>query len=573
MRPAARTLLIRAAMPRIFLALTLLVAARASAVEVGLSGPSVESGDVDAALAAARAVEATGTTWARLNFRLDLWSAPDDATPRGPQMLTWYQAYDRLVDELTTHGVQVYGQIGAESVPGGGEPDSDDHVQRYAAAFVKIVDHFRDRVRVFETFNEPNNWRDSVSKRPAVAPLYYAKELQEIYLNTKYYNNRSSDGCAQVAVVSGALFSSEDTNAADYWNQVVDAGRNTLAWDWMHQNVGSWPYDGVGYHIYVGQGAGATTSSIAAATQANLDGIWNAVAVRDDQAAAKKLWLTEFGWTIDQVSEQEQADFLGAAYDTYAANSNVAAAFWFTYQDFPNGRYGLYDDGGLAPANRRADYASFTAAVAKYPPALAARFGAADVPASMAPGETRTITLAVHNGGGASWSEAGQERLGAAPGCPTAAAKNAFVFVPGASGGYSSSVDDARITLPASVAAGADTTLSFAITAPATAGDYVLGARMVQDGVGWFGDTFRARIHVDASGGGGAGGGVPDDGNGDSTGSGGNGSGSGGGPAAQHGCSIVSGVAARSTGGGAMFPFLALVSVIAFFRRGEKPLV
>ena len=57
--------------------------------------------------------------------------------------------------------MQVYGQIGAESVPGGGEPDSDDHVARYAAAFVQIVDHFRDRVRVFETFNEPNNWRDA----------------------------------------------------------------------------------------------------------------------------------------------------------------------------------------------------------------------------------------------------------------------------------------------------------------------------------------------------------------------------------------------------------------------------
>ncbi|HEX6837806.1 MAG TPA: hypothetical protein VF334_14600, partial [Polyangia bacterium] len=201
-------------MPRIFLALTLLVAARASAVEVGLSGPSIYGGDVDGALAAARAVEATGTTWARLNFRLDVWSAPDDATRRGPEMLTWLEAYDRLVDELTTHGVQVYGQIGAESVPGGGEPDSDDHVQRYAAAFVQIVDHFRDRVRVYETFNEPNNWRDAKSKRPAVAPLYYAKELQEIYLNTKYYNNRSQDPCAQVTIVSGALFSSEDTDAA-----------------------------------------------------------------------------------------------------------------------------------------------------------------------------------------------------------------------------------------------------------------------------------------------------------------------------------------------------------------------
>ena len=54
-------------------------------------------------------------------------------------------------------------------------------------------------------------------------------------------------------------------------------------------------------------------------------------------------------------TEEEQADFLTASYDTYAANSNVAAASWFTYQDFPTGRYGLYDDGGLAPANRRAD--------------------------------------------------------------------------------------------------------------------------------------------------------------------------------------------------------------------------
>ena len=154
-----------------------------------------------------------------------MWSAPDDATRRGPQMLTWYEAYDRLVDELTTHGVQVYGQIGGESVPGGGEPDSDDHVPRYAAAFVQIVDHFRDRVRIFETFNEPNNWRDEKTKRPAVAPLYYAKELQEIYLNTKYDNGASGDPCAQVAIVSGALFSSEDTNAADYWN----AGRRRRA--------------------------------------------------------------------------------------------------------------------------------------------------------------------------------------------------------------------------------------------------------------------------------------------------------------------------------------------------------
>ncbi len=559
-------------MPRFFLVLALVVAGRAGAVEVGLSGPSVENGDADAAVAAARAVEATGTTWARLNFRLDVWSAPDDATRRGPQLLTWYEAYDRLVDELTTHGVQVYGQIGAESVPGGGEPDSDDHVQRYATAFVQIVDHFRDRVRVFETFNEPNNWRDAKSMRPAVAPLYFAKELQAIYLATKFDGGRAQDPCAQVTIVSGALFSSEDTNAADYWNQVVDAGRNTLAWDWMHEHVGSWPYDGVGYHVYVGQAASATASSVASATQANLDGIWAAVAARDDQAASKKLWLTEFGWTIDQVSAAEQAQFLTTSFDTYAANGNVAAAFWFTYQDFPGGRYGLYDDGGLAVVDRRPDYDAFTAAVAKYPTALAARFVAADVPASLAPGETRMVTLTAHNGGSATWSEAQQVRLGAAPGCPTAAAANALWFVPGA-GGYAHSVADARVPLATSVAPASNATFTFAVTAPASAGDYVLAARMVQDGVAWFGDTFRTTIHVDGGGGAGGSGGTPGDGTGDTGGGGNPESGGAGTPASHHGCSVGSGVAAGSTGGGAMFPIALGVSLLAFFRRREKPLV
>ncbi|MCU1279014.1 MAG: hypothetical protein JWM53_2560, partial [bacterium] len=494
-------------MPRIFLALVLLVGARAGAVEIGLSGPSVYGGNADGAVAAAKAVAATGTTWARVNFRLDVWSAPDDATKRGPQLLSWYEAYDRLVDELTTHGVQVYGQIGAESVPGGGEPDSDDHVQRYAAAFVKIVDHFRDRVRVFETFNEPNNWRDSVSKRPAVAPFYFAKELQEIYLAVKFNGGRDQDACAQVAIVSGALFSSEDTNAADYWNQVVDAGRNQLAFDWMHEHVGGWPYDGIGYHIYVGQGSSATSASVTAATQANLGAIWSAVAARDDRAAGKKLWLTEFGWTLDQVSAQQQAEFLTTSFDAYAADSHVAAAFWFTYQDFPGGRYGLFDDGGLAVANRRPSYASFTGAVAAHRPALAAIFVADDAPMSMAPGETRTLTLTVQNRGGESWSEALQERLGAAPGCPSAAATNALLFVPGANG-YANGVGDARVGLGgASVAPAANATFTFAITAPSTPGDYVLGARMVRDGVAWFGDTFRRTIHVADSGAGGSGGG------------------------------------------------------------------
>ena len=537
----------------------------AAAVEIGLSGPAVYNGDVDAAVAAAHAVAATGTTWARVNFRLDVWSAPDDATARGPQALGWFAAYDRIVDTLTQEGVQVYGEIGAESVPGGGEPDSDDYVQRYAAAFVQIVDHFKDRARVYETFNEPNNWRSETDHDPAVSPYYLAKMQQEIYLNTKYYNGRADDPCDQVAIVSGALLSLDGVDASDYLAQVYDAGRGQLAWDWMHEHVGTYPMDGVGYHVYVGQDASATTASIAQATQQNLDAIWSTLAAREPDGAAteKRIWLTELGWTIDQVSPAQQADFLGAAYDVYAADPHVAAAFWFTYQDFPGGRYGLYDDGGLDPAHRRPDYDAFVAAVARYPPARNARFLSDDVPATLAPGETRTITLAARNLGAAPWSEAQKVRLGAAAGCPAAAATNAFAFAPAAPG-YANGVTDARVALAGTVAPGADATWSFAITAPATPGDYVLGARLVQDGVAWFGDTFRRTIHVAGAPLGPAG--TPADGAGGSTGPGG---GAPGGGAAHLGC-----VAAPGAGGsGLPAPSILLVSLLAIFCRHKKPLM
>ena len=372
---------------------------------------------------------------------------------------------------------------------------------RYAAAFVQIVDHFRDRVRVFETFNEPNNWRDSVSKRPAVSPLYYAKELQQIYLSTKYDNGRAGDPCAQVRIVSGALFSSEDTDAADYWNAVVDAGRNTLAWDWMHEHVGSWPYDGVGYHIYVGQSAAATTSSVATATQANLDAIWAAVTARDDQAAGKQLWLTELGWTIDQVSAQQQSEFLDGGVRHRRRQQQRRRRLLVHLSGLP-GR-------PLRPLRRRR-------ARRRAPPprvrrvwrrrrrapsgarrALRRRRRARDAGAGR---DARRDPDACATPAPRLWSEADGERLGAAPGCPSAAATNALVFLP-TSGGYANSPADARVTLAADTPPGGDASFTFAVTAPATPGDYVFAARMVRDGVGWFGDTFRTTIHVDAAGG------------------------------------------------------------------------
>jgi hypothetical protein len=472
----------------------------ATAGEIGLSGPGIWNGDVDAAIAGAHAVEGTGTAWVRLNLRLDVWSAPDDATPRGPQKLSWFAAYDRLIDDLTTHGVQVYALVGAESVPGDGDPNRDDFVTRYTDSFVKIVDHFKDRVRVYETYNEPNN--------AAVTPFYLAKMQQEIYLATKWNGGRDKDPCNQVTIVSGPLLASDhdsvpDNGALGYLEEVFAVGRSQLAWDYVHEHTGRYPLDGVGFHLYVGQGSSATGPQIAKTTQANLDALTTKMASLDDAAADKRIWLSEFGWNTDPtgdgvVSASQQADFLTAGFDVYAPDPHVAAAFWFTFQDFPAGGFGLFDTGGFGVEHRHPSYAAFTSVTAKYRPAFAAIMGADDVPARLGLGETRTVRLTVHNASGTAWSESTQDRLGAAAGCPNACATNAFGITPSAGGGYAKSPVDARVALAGDVAPGQDGAFTFAITAPKEPGDYVLALRMVRDGTTWFGDTFRRTIHVAA---------------------------------------------------------------------------
>ena len=466
-----------------------LLGGSAEAMEAGLSGPSLWNGDANSAVAGAVAIEQTGASWARINFRLDVWNAPDDATLRGPQMLTYFQAYDRVVDELTQHGISIYGLINSESVPGGNDPDSDAFVSAYTAAALQIVDHFKDRVRVFELFNEPNNWRAG-TQQPAISPYYLAKLLQSTYLAVKHDGGRDQDPCDQVTLVSGALFSFDGTDASDYLTQVFQAGRSQLAWDWMHANAGGYPLDGLGYHLYTAQPSGM---------QKNLDGIWSAFASLDDAAAQKSIWISEFGWTIDQVSAQTQGDYLTQGFDALGADAHVAAALWFTFQDFPGGRYGLYTQSGLGTADRRQPaFDAFSAAAAKYLPSLAARFAADSTPMTMTAGDSASITVSVANLGSETWTRANKIRLGAAAACPIAALSNQPAITPGTTGGYANSITDVRLELDpaASIASGMNAQFTFSIAAPTTPGSYTLALRMVRDGVAWFGATLSRQITV-----------------------------------------------------------------------------
>src|SRR4051812_980878 len=68
----------------------------AYATETGIDGGwVVANGDVADPFGD---VDSLGVGWVRINFRLDAWASPDDTTPHGADGLTWFQAYDRIVD-------------------------------------------------------------------------------------------------------------------------------------------------------------------------------------------------------------------------------------------------------------------------------------------------------------------------------------------------------------------------------------------------------------------------------------------------------------------------------------------
>jgi N-acetyl-anhydromuramyl-L-alanine amidase AmpD len=103
------------------------------------------------------------------------------------------------------------------------------------------------------------------------------------------------------------------------------------------------------------------------------------------------------------------------------------------------------------------------------------------VPGGLAPGVPRSAVVRVRNTGTMTWTADQAFRLGAAAG-------NTVAWSGFACGGYQNSPGDARVFLCSPVPPGGVYDFKLDLTAPAP-GQAVLGVRMVQDGVAWFGDT------------------------------------------------------------------------------------
>jgi len=105
------------------------------------------------------------------------------------------------------------------------------------------------------------------------------------------------------------------------------------------------------------------------------------------------------------------------------------------------------------------------------------------VPATLAPGEKRAAVVRVRNVGTTTWAADQAFRLGAT-------SDNTVGWSGFACGGYANRPTDARVFLCAPVPPGGVYDFKLDVAAPAT-GSAVLGVRMVQDGVAWFGEAQR----------------------------------------------------------------------------------
>lgn len=302
-------------------------------------------------------VKATGAKYARLNFILGPWSSPTDTTPHGPGNLTWKQTYDQIVNSLISQGIQVYALIGAESVKSSATLNTDQYITDLTRNAVSITGMFKDRVKVYEIFNEPNDWAGGTTAQ--YQPYWYAKLLQEVWMSVKVRDGHSTDPSWQVKILSGPLFSHDQDTGASYMSQVYTAGKTQLDWTNIRTTNGSYPLDGIAYHLYVAQGP-STEATVTSKLNENLNAIWGVIASNEGANTTKKLWISEMGWTSDAVSEAEQARNVTLGMNTLKANPHVSFGNWFCLMDFgPGARYGIVKGWPVTDATKKPAWDAF----------------------------------------------------------------------------------------------------------------------------------------------------------------------------------------------------------------------
>ena len=217
--------------------------------------------------------------------------------------------FDQAVDTAYSHNIDVIGKLAysaswASSAPAG-TPSADrpyfppTKSSDYAAYVSAVVARYKDRVHVWEIWNEPNSasyWK------PAPNPAAYADMLKETYAAIKAVDPKAT-------VLIGGLVGFSDS----YMQSVLSNGAG-----------GS--FDGLAIHTY--SNAAPETGMADYYIDAAQSFLWR-------NSLTKSLWITEVGWSTctscnGATTESAQASYLSRTFLDAAARG-VSGVTWYEF--------------------------------------------------------------------------------------------------------------------------------------------------------------------------------------------------------------------------------------------------
>jgi hypothetical protein len=256
--------------------------------------------------------QGTGAAWDREEIRWDMVYRNN----------RWDWSYtDGVVSKAANYGFNLlvlldYNADGSHSMPAS--------LSDWAAYVHQVASHYLGQVHYYEIWNEPEN------------PCYLTRRLVP--------NNCASSPQADPTDYANLLTTAYSTiKAIDPTAKVVTAGVNGLAAPWLEQvmqNGGDGHFDIIGVHPYVDHQNAPFSPDSRYWTNDQL-AYWTALAARHGN---KPLWATEFGWRTNQVSDDEQANYLAQGYIEGIA-AGFQKLFVFVFKDPVNDQpFGIVRD-------------------------------------------------------------------------------------------------------------------------------------------------------------------------------------------------------------------------------------
>lgn len=228
---------------------------------------------------AAALAQAAGVKWSREEFS---W-----ANTEPKQGEYDFAFYDLVVDTARRHGISVYGLLSYWS--NWTQPYTQQGIEDFARWAKAVVGHFKDRVKHWEVYNEPNIffWQGP-------------RELYPVLMKKCYDAIKEVDPDAQVLAISTAGIDNK------FIQLCLDAGA---------------PFDILTVHPY----------------RAHLSERVLIKELRDtrEQVSGRPLWITEMGWStqVGGRDERTQAELLARCYLTSVASGACQNVSWYDFRN------------------------------------------------------------------------------------------------------------------------------------------------------------------------------------------------------------------------------------------------